>query len=106
MVEHQQLLEECFERLAERLRKLLPGFGQRLVADSTDIKAYSTGRGSSQSDPDARWGAKKTGHHNPGSEAGGEGEAKQGKTRELYYWFGYKLHLMSGASTNYRFLLW
>jgi len=94
LVGHRDLLEECFERLVERLRKLLPGFGQRLVADSTDIKAYSNGHGSNKSDPDARWGAKKAGHHNPGGETEGRGEAKKGKKRELYYWFGYKLHLL------------
>jgi len=82
VVGHRQLLEESFEGLVEKLRQVLPGFGAKLVTDSTDIKAYSKGQRKNPSDPDARWGAKGTGP-----------AAEKGEERDLYRWFGYKLHL-------------
>jgi transposase len=59
LVKHENLLEECFEGLVERLRQLFPGFGKKLVADSTDIIAWSNGHRSKPSDSDAQWGAKR-----------------------------------------------
>lgn len=53
---HENLVEEIFEDLVEKVRKLLPGFGQKVAVDSTDIEAYSNGRRKVKSDPDARWG--------------------------------------------------
>ena len=96
---HRELVEECLEQLVERLRDLLPGFGQKLVADSTDIKAYSNRHGARKSDPDAAWGAKKAGYQDTEIEAGAraEGVADKRKKRDLYYWFGYKLHLLIDA---------
>jgi IS5 family transposase len=96
VVERQDLLEECLERLVERLRQLLPGFGRKLVVDSTDIKAYANGHRRQPSDPDARWGAKGAGRSPEGEvETGsGEAESRRGKKRDVYYWFGYKLHLL------------
>jgi IS5 family transposase len=89
LVEHADLLEKCFAGLVEELRKLLPGFGTKLAVDSTDIHAYANGHRKTPSDPDARWGAKGAGHHS--------GPAKGDKQRDLYYWFGYKLHLVVDA---------
>jgi transposase len=88
LVEHANLLEECFADLVKEARQLLPGFGSKLAVDSTDIKAYSNGHQKTPSDLDARWGAKGAGHHC--------GPAKD-KQRDLYYWFGYKLHLVVDA---------
>lgn len=94
LVRHEELLEGCFSELVKRVRELLPGFGAKLAVDSTDIAAYSNGHRKNPSDPDARWGAKGAGHHGgPKAEAG----AKKGKDRDLYYWFGYKLHLVVDA---------
>lgn len=90
LVEHEKLVEEIFEGLVEKLRKLLPGFGQKLVVDSTDIEACSNGRRAKKSDPDARWGAKGS----KDNHSGGEGEKKE---KDLYWWFGYKLHLLVDA---------
>lgn len=100
LVRHEGLLEECFSGLVERARQLLPNFGAKLAVDSTDIKAYSNGHRQSPSDREARWGVKGAGHHggpraNTGAEAGKGG--KEGKKRALYYWFGYKLHLVVDA---------
>jgi len=102
MVDHEGLLEECFVGLVEKLRQLLPGFGQKLVVDSTDIKAYSSGHRKNRSDSDARWGAKGAGHRSgpksgTAQEGPAEGEERARKERDLYYWFGYKLHLLVDA---------
>jgi IS5 family transposase len=88
LVEHGDLVERCFTDLVAELRQLLPGFGDKLAVDSTDIKAYANGHRHSPSDPDAQWGAKGDSHHS--------GPAKD-KRRDLYYWFGYKLHMVVDA---------
>ncbi len=41
LLRHEKEVEECFEGMVERLRQLFPGFGKKLVADSTDIIAWS-----------------------------------------------------------------
>lgn len=99
LVRNEDLLEECFTRLVEGLRELLPGFGTKLAVDSTDIKAYSNGHRKNPSDPDASWGAKGAGHHG-GPRSDSEPGVKRGnrrKKRDLYWWFGYKLHLVVDA---------
>ena len=106
LVRHEDLLQECFEGLVEKLRQLLPGFGRKLVVDSTDIEAFSDGHSKTPSDADARWGAKKKGQGG-GKETGGtasgkpgkgvETGTKKGKAQDIYYWFGYKLHLVVDA---------
>ncbi len=87
-MQHEDLLEKCFTDLVKEARQLLPGFGTKLAVDSTDIKAYSNGHRKNPSDKEARWGAKGASHHS--------GSAKD-KQRDLYYWFGYKLHLVVDA---------
>jgi IS5 family transposase len=97
VVGHHELLEESFEGLVEKLRQLLPGFGAKLVTDSTNIEAYANGHKANPSDPDARWGAKGAGHHSgprADAETDSAGKGKKGKKRDLYWWFGYKLHLV------------
>jgi transposase len=96
LVRHEDLLEECFVSMVERLRELLPGFGSKLAVDSTDIKAYSDGHRRNRSDPDASWGAKGSSHPT-GPVVECKAGAKKGKQRDLYYWFGYKLHLVVDA---------
>ena len=92
LVRHADLVEECFTGLVGRLRQLLPGFGAKLVVDSTDIEAYSNGHEEKPSDPDARWGAKKASNKGCGAQS-----KKKGDKEDLYYWFGYKLHLLVDA---------
>jgi len=87
LARHEELLEECFSGLVERLRELLPGFGAKLAVDSTDIVAYSNGHRKNPSDRDARWGVKGAGHHagpRIEGETGTSKETKKGKKRELY----------------------
>jgi benzylsuccinate CoA-transferase BbsF subunit len=51
-----------FADLVKEAHLILPGFGTKLVVDSTDIKAYSNGHRKSPSDREARWGAKGASH--------------------------------------------
>jgi transposase len=60
LVKHSALLDEFIQKLINQLRKLLPGFGDNLAIDSTDIRAYSNGHKQEPSDRDASWGAKRS----------------------------------------------
>ena len=90
LAKHTALFDEFIQDLVNKLRELLPGFGDKLAIDSTDIQAYADGNKKQPSDPDARWGAKKKGT--------ARAEDEKGKKKEdVYYWFGYKLHLVIDA---------
>lgn len=95
LVENEAELEWCFQDLVKRFKEIAVDFGQKVVADSTDIQAYSNGYRKVKSDPDARWGAKR------GKGGGGkdseEAKEKGSKNKDLYYWFGYKIHLLIDA---------
>ena len=97
LVKHIALFDEFLSKLVDLLRELLPGFGVKLAVDSTDILAYSNGHREHPSDTDAGWGAKKK------SNIQGEGETREGNRKgkkeepHIYYWFGYKLHLIIDA---------
>ncbi|MBI4296149.1 MAG: transposase, partial [Chloroflexi bacterium] len=95
---HEGLLEECFSSLVEQLRQGLPGFGAKLAVDSTDIEAYANGHRKSPSDPDASWGVKGTTLQTGSKTDSEKPTSAEGKERELYRWFGYKLHLIVDAS--------
>lgn len=88
LVKHEDLLEGCFSDLVDNVRKALPGFGEKVAVDSTDIKAYANGFRKNRSDRDAEWGAKETKRN--------EGGGKKGE-KDKYWWFGYKLHLAIDA---------
>jgi len=96
LVKHTVLFDEFIQDLVNKLRELLPGFGARLAVDSTDILAYANGYREHPADRDAKWGAKKKGQSKAKgkTEAGKKGEKKE---PEVYYWFGYKLHLVIDA---------
>ena len=94
LVKHQELLEECIDDLVRRFAALASGFGESVAVDSTDIHAYSRGKKQGASDPDASWGVKGS---KEGRSKGRKGTGSQGNKkdqRDLYYWFGYKLHLL------------
>jgi IS5 family transposase len=97
LVKHEVLLEECFAGLVTKLRALLPGFGKKLAVDSTDIEAYANGYRKNPADVDASWGVKGAGHHEDKTETESTSEKGKRKERELYRWFGYKLHLVVDA---------
>jgi len=97
LVKHAALFDEFIQDLVNKLRELLPGFGAKLAVDSTDILAYANGYREHPADIDARWGAKKKGHSKAKDKA--ETGKKKGEKKEpdVYYWFGYKLHLVIDA---------
>ena len=97
LVKHATVLDEFIQALVDKLRELLPGFGAKLAVDSTDILAYANGYREYPADTDARWGAKKKG--NSQDQAKTEAGKVRGEKKEpdVYYWFGYKLHLIIDA---------
>ncbi len=97
LVKHDALFDEFIEDLVNKLRELLPGFGAKLAVDSTDILAYANGYRQHPADMDARWGAKKKGNSKEKGNTGAEKEKREKKEPEVYYWFGYKLHLVIDA---------
>jgi IS5 family transposase len=98
LIKHIDLFDECIKEMVDRLRKILPNFGEKLAVDSTDILAYSNGHREHPSDLDANWGAKKKGNAKAeGKDKGSGGEKGKSKEADVYYWFGYKLHLIVDA---------
>ena len=77
-----------FHSLTDQLRELLPGFGDVVAIDSTDVHSHSNPRKKNKgtglpSDPEARWGVA----HSV------RAKDKDGKV----FYFGYKLHMVSDA---------
>jgi transposase len=97
LVKHVDLFEECIRDMVNRLQELLPGFGAKLAVDSTDILAYSNGHRQHPSDVDAGWGAKKKSNSRGEGETGENTKVKGRQKENIYYWFGYKLHLLIDA---------
>jgi transposase, IS5 family len=106
LLKHEDLLDQCIDDLVKRFAVLAPGFGEDVIADSTDIHAYARYRKSGSADPDATWGAKsskeassKRGRKTkpPGQTGQDAEEGKKDKTKNKYWWFGYKLHLLVDA---------
>jgi len=75
------MVRNIMRSLTKRLYEALPEFGEGVVIDSTDLKAWSNGAKKPPSDPDASWAAKLD---------------TSGKKK---FYFGYKLHLL--ADTQY-----
>lgn len=106
LILHETLLDACVDDLVRRFAALAPGFGEAVVADSTDIHAFARGKKTGSADPDASWSAKgskevssKRGTQakpsNEMRDTGGNGDKK--KAKDKYWWFGYKLHLLVDA---------
>lgn len=81
LFEHADLVEEIFDGLVERVRRLLPDFGEALAVDGKALPTHGL------NDGEANWGVK--------SYRGvrEDGTAWEAVTR----WFGYKLHLIVDA---------
>jgi len=75
---HVDLIEEIFAGLVQRLKELLPGFGERLATDSTKLHSQANGRKPSV-DGDASW--KKYEHTHT--------DEKGQKRKSSVTWFGY-----------------
>jgi hypothetical protein len=88
---YQDVIDEMFDALVERVKELLPDFGTRLGIDSKALETYAASRrsGEDSSDPDADWGVKTY-----------RGQREDGTQWEkVKSWFGYKLHLI--VDTDY-----
>ena len=97
LVKHAILFDEFIQDLVDKLRELLPGFGAKLALDSTDILAYANGYRKHPADTDARWGAKKKGSSKDKAKTEAGKVRGEKKEADVYYWFGYKLHLVIDA---------
>jgi len=84
-------LSEMFDEMTDELRTLLPGFGETMAGDSTDVASLSNGNKDkvtgTMSDRDASW--RKYEHKFTDSEGNAHKSVKK--------WFGYKLHLLVDA---------
>ena len=76
---HRELIEKCMAKTIEVLKKKLPGFGETVVIDSTDIESYVNWSRKPLSDADAKWGVRKN----------DDGEEEK--------YPGYKMHLPGDA---------
>jgi hypothetical protein len=90
--ENQPALADCLDRVAASLRAEIPGYGQNIAIDATDMPAFANGQrylyqGGPErerySDPDASWG-----HRSAVS------------TRAAGSFFGHKLHAAICANTD------
>ncbi len=89
---HKPLLAACIDRVTASLREQLPGYGQDIAIDASDLPAFANGQRylrkngperERYSDPDASWG-----HRSAISTRKGGG------------YYGYKLHLAACARTD------
>ena len=75
-----ELVGDILTACVDVLKESLPGFGENIAVDSTDVKAWANGF-HHDTDPDAGTGAKKKSDHR-------------------YYWYGYKVHLAVDADSE------
>lgn len=74
------LVEQCTQRIVQRLQRALPGFCQTIAIDSTPVHAYSRPRKAMISDAKAAWGYEKDRYGRP------------------FKFYGYKVHLVADAT--------
>ena len=84
LVGFNHLVAEVLTQCINQLRETLPGFGDDVAVDATDVKAWANGM-HQETDPDAGTGAKH-------------------KSSRRVYWYGYKVHLASDA--NWELPIW
>jgi transposase len=80
LIAHKDIIEKCMAKTVKVLGGQLPGFGEMVAGDSTDVPTYSNKYRKPLTDPDAEWGVKKT------------------IGRQDYMWFGYKVHIIADAT--------
>ena len=91
LADHTDLVAATFYSLTHQLRELLPGFGDMVAIDSTDVRSYSNPNKKSRitgelSDPEARWGVKHS--------------ARSRGSEKTEYFFGYKVHMVVDATND------
>ena len=81
LANHQDLVDQVVAGLTDEIRALLPDFGQKVAADSTNVRTYASPNRPLTADPEASWTGK---------------TRKDGKGTEWH--FGYKLHALVDAT--------
>ena len=56
--QHHDLVEKAMASMTDQLAELLPGFGEQVAVDSTNVSTHSNPRRPTISDPEASWTAK------------------------------------------------
>ena len=89
LADHNDLVAPILHSLTDQLRDLLPGFGDVVAIDSTDVRSHSNPNKKSKatrltSDPEARWGVKHS--------------ARSRGSEKTEYFFGYKVHMVVDAT--------
>ena len=96
--EHQEFIEEIFNNLIEKLKELLPDFGEKLAVDGKAIESYANPhdhdedekeelKNDRRRDVDAKFGRKDYYYKDDNGN----------KYETVKRWFGYKLHLIVDA---------
>lgn len=93
LIEHQQLIEQMFERMVHEYGQLYPDFGKVLAVDGKVIKSYSPGDRERKcedrrAEHDAKWGK----HAYRGIDENGN------PWETVKSWFGFTLHLVVDAT--------
>ena len=78
------VFDKITSELVACLQPHLPGFGQDLAVDSTDLEAYANPKRNTPRDPDAAWGRRTI-------------KAKSAPAGSTESFFGYKLHSLTDA---------
>ena len=58
LADHRELVERCMDGVTEELAGRLPGFGETVAVDSTNVRTHSNPDRALVSDPEASWTAK------------------------------------------------
>ena len=87
--DHHDLVQDCLNQVTSQLQVMLPGFGDEVAIDSTDVQTHCNPNKRSKltdlpSDPEARWGVKHS--------------ARSKKSDKTEYFFGYKVHMVADAT--------
>ena len=89
LADHNDLVMACVHSLTNQLREQLPGFGDVVAIDATDVRSHSNPNKKLKatglpSDPDARWGVKHS--------------VRSKNSESTEYFFGYKVHMVADAT--------
>ena len=78
---HADLVEACFAKITGYLREFLPGLGDEVAVDSTNVRSHCNPDRALLSDPEASWTAK-----------------TYAKTKGKEWHHGYKVHMVADAN--------
>ena len=78
---HTDLVEACFDKITGYLREFLPGLGDEVAVDSTNVRSHCNPDRALLSDPEASWTAK-----------------TYAKTKGKEWHHGYKVHMVADAN--------